>query len=276
MSILSQRQDQLTSVLQAWNSLAEKTQKDTINLVMPLIESASLFTKISPSQALEAELEAFKNNYSSIYQTDISALGASDFSPESMLILEKIHDIDCLEEKSSEEKRELVVAHLTAEAGLTLSEFRKKLLKELDHKYQHAHARISWNYGKLSDAILLHNNQGGLSAKFNKIGAIEDEREFFSQLVDLSRTINIPGNFDLLKTQFGIDGIEEHTVINQGTLYRANLDNPALIHQIEGTENGENLFTKTQEFFTLQSQKKASKLISKPWEKNWESPIPKP
>ena len=96
MPILSQRQDQITSILQAWNSLPSNIQKASINLVMPLIESASLFEKISPNQNLETQLEAFKENYNSIYQTDIAALGASDFSPDSMLMLEEIHYIDQL------------------------------------------------------------------------------------------------------------------------------------------------------------------------------------
>jgi len=260
MPILSQRQDQLTSILQAWNSLPSNIQKASINLVMPLIESASLFAKISPNQALETALETFKDNYNSIYQTDIAALGASDFSPDSMLLLEEIHDIDQLPEKSLEEKRRLVTRQL-AENGLTVPEFRTKLLEELDHKYQHAHARVSLNYGKFADTILA--DRGGLQAQFSVLGTIEDEEKFFSQLVDLSKTIDIPGNFDLLKAQFGIDGIEEHTAINQGTLYRANLDNPALIHEIESTANGENLFSKAQEFFALQSQKKSIKTDTK-------------
>ncbi len=260
MPILSQRQDQITSILQAWNSLTPDIQKNSVNLVMSLIESASLLEKISPNQALAQELENFKNNYNSLYRTDITALGASDFSPSSMLNLEEIHNIDQLAGKSLEEKRRLVITKL-AEDGQTLPEFREKLLRELDHKYQHAHARVSWNYGKFADAIL--GKQGGLQAHSAHLSAITDETDFFSQLVDLSRTIDIPGNFDLLKARFGIDGIEEHTAINQGTLYRANLDNPALIHQIEATENGENLFTKAQEFFALQSQKKSIKTDTK-------------
>jgi len=56
----------------------------------------------------------------------------------------------------------------------------------------------------------------------------------------------------LLKETFGIDGIEEHTAINQGTLYRANLDNPTLIRDIMQQE-GTDLETKAQEFFTQKS-----------------------
>ena len=260
MPILSQRQEQLTSILQAWNSLPENIKRNSVNLVMSLIESASLLASISPNTALEAQLETFKDNYNSLYNTDITALGASDFSPDSMLTLEQIHEIDQSPEISAEEKRKLVIDKL-AQKGLTLTEFRENLLHELDHKYQHAHARVSWNYGKFADAIL--SERGGLQPYSANLSTITDETEFFSQLVDLNKTIDIPGNFDLLKARFGIDGIEEHTAINQGTLYRANLDNPALIHQIQATENGEDLLTKAQHFFTHQAQQKSIKTDTK-------------
>ena len=39
-------------------------------------------------------------------------------------------------------------------------------------------------------------------------------------------------NFDKLKKQFGLDGIEEHTLINQGTQYRGKLDVVELITEI--------------------------------------------
>ena len=256
--ILIARQGQIASILSAWNQLDAKTKQDSINLVMPLTEGASLFSKISPHQSLEEELRNFRHNYEEIYGKDIDTLSASDFSPSSMELLEKIYKLEQISNISVNEKRQLINAELK-ENNIELTDFRKQLLDELDHKYQHAHARISFQYGKLADAIL--NARGGaLSEKFDQLKEIENEQEFFSTLVDLIKEIDIPGNFDLLKESFGIDGIEEHTAINQGTLYRANLDNSELIHEIENFSQNPDLKTKAQEFFTAKAQLKSIKI----------------
>ncbi len=262
--IIEQRQEQLTQILDAFNNLQPEHQKKAINLVISILESASLLEALMPHQPLRNQLDIFKNNYEKNLNADISQLGKSDLSQDSVDTLRQIKEIEFLD-LTLPQKRESINT-LLSEKNKNLSEFRQKLVQETDHKYQHAHARVSWNYGNFINSILQNLNtekKEQSNLLLSEILLHENEELFFEKLVELNKLCDIPSNFDLLKRNFGLDGIEEHTAINQGTLYRANLDNSDMLHNIENFNSNQNLFTKAQDFFTQTSEKKSIKIDTK-------------
>ncbi len=264
VSVLENRQDQLKKVIAGWNSLELETKKKSINLVIPLIESASLIAELTANKSLNDELEIFAYNYQQIFGRDISKLESSDFSVEVMKSLNQINKIDSNKTITLEEKRQQVEDLLGGSEAV--KEFRRKLIEESDHKYQHAHSRISWNYGKFVKTIL--ESQGkSLEQKSQELYLIEDEKEFFSSLVKLNNEVALADNFDIIKKNHGVDGIEEHTAINQGTLYRAGVDAARQIKEIESFVGEEDLESKASIFFRKMSNLKSIKVDTKSLEK---------
>ncbi len=182
-TFLNTRQNQLTSILQAWNKLDSEKQKATINLVVPLIQSASLLNAISPNKSLNSQLELFQRAYQTNHKADISQLGSSDFSADLMQILIAIKEIDN-SKQSLQDKRlkvlEIFQKHPTIKS---LEEFREKLKKSADHKYQNAHARISYNYGKFvrkisqADRGRLNRLPRGACKRGDALGCCERDRD---------------------------------------------------------------------------------------------------
>jgi hypothetical protein len=272
VKIIEKRQQQLTSILQAWNDrLSVEQKRNSINFIIPLIESASLLESISRNASLRSQLDNFRTNYEAALGADISKLGASDLSQKSVQILAEVKKIEN-SELALEEKR-LEVKKVLAAEGLSLTDFRSQLLGEVDHKYQHAHSRVSWNYGNFIQRIFDSSNpekKAKFSDLINEINSQENEELFFERLVEMNSLADIPASFDLLKDSFQIDGIEEHTAINQGTLYRANLDNSALIAEIESSAQ-ESLEEKAQEFFIQNSELKSIKADTKGFKRDLNS-----
>ena len=261
--VIEKRQAQLISILQAWNSLSKTQQQDSINLIIPLIESASLMEVISKNQALRTQLDNFRTKYEESLGADIAQLGASDLSTKSVELLAEIKKIEN-SDLELDSKRSAVKEFLKSQ-NFTLQAFREKLLAEVDHKYQHAHSRVSWNYGKFIKEIYNNSNpekKSQFSDLINEIVSQENEGMFFEKLVEMNRLADIPARFDLLKDAFNIDGIEEHTAINQGTLYRANLDNSDLIDQIKSGPQI-TMEEKAREFFIQNSELKSIKVDTK-------------
>jgi len=263
MTILQKRTSQLTTILQAWNEFEEDSQKKSINFISEFIESASLLQKLSGDDNLAMELKIFNDNYQKLFGKNLSELGASDLSSKNVELLNQIKKIDG-EETEVSSKREKVISILEQE-GFTLQSFRQKLIAESEDKYPNAHVKVSWNYGDFI-AHIATNLDPEKKEKFDKLKAelatSENEKEFYEKLVLLNQIADIPANFDKLKTQFGIDGIEEHTLINQGTQYRAKLDVVELITEIE-SQNGGDLLQKSQNFFQEKSELKSIKIDSK-------------
>ncbi len=263
MAILQNRVSQLSTIIQAWNEIEESSQKKSINFISEFIESASLLQKLSGDEDLGRQLKTFNENYQKLFDKDLSKLGASDLSSKNVQILNQIKEIDN-GQKELATKREDVIALLEQE-GFTLKSFRKILIEESDDKYPNAHVKISWNYGNFIDHIgqnLSPEKKEEFEKLKTELATTEDDQEFYKKLALLNQIADIPANFDKLKTKFGVDGIEEHSLINQGTQYRANLDVIRLITEIEN-QNGNDLFKKSQDFFKDKSELKSIKIDTK-------------
>ena len=273
MTILENRISQLITILQAWNELEEDSQKKSISFISEFILSASLFQKFSGDKNLETQLKSFQENYKNIFGSDLTKLGTLDLSPENVITLNEIKKID-LQKIELPEKREKI-SSLLAEKSLKIQEFRKSLVTESLDKYSHAHFKVMRNYGDFIDHLDANLNSEQ-KQEFDKLkttlSTTEDEKVFFKNLVLLNNCADIPTNFDKLRAKFGIDGLEEHTLINQGTLYRAYLDRGESINKILGVDDPANALEYTKEYFVkngnLKSIKVNTKEILKDFRKN--------
>ena len=261
MTILENRISQLTTILQAWNELGEDSQKKSINFISEFILSASLFQKFSGDENLKTQLTSFQENYNKIFGSDLTKLGTLDLSPENVITLNEIKKID-LQKIELPEKRERI-SSLLAEKSLKIQDFRKSLVAESLDKYSHAHFKVMRNYGDFIDHLDANLNSEQ-KQEFDKLkttlSTTEDEREFFKNLVLLNNCADIPANFDKLRAKFGIDGLEEHTLINQGTLYRAYLDRGESINKIFGVDDPANASKSAKEYFVKNGNLKSIKV----------------
>ena len=264
MTILQNRISQLTTILQAWNELGEDSQKKSINFISEFILSASLFQKFSGDENLETQLTSFQENYKNIFGSDLTKLGTLDLSPENVEILNEIKKID-LQKIELTEKIERI-SSLFAEKSLKIQDFRKSLVAESLDKYSHAHFKVMRNYGDFIDHLDANLNSEQ-KQEFDKLkttlSTTEDEKEFFRNLVLLNNCADIPANFDKLRAKFGIDGLEEHTLINQGTLYRAYLDRGESINKIFGVDDPANALESAKRYFVDNGNLKSIKVNTK-------------
>ena len=261
MTILENRISQLTTILQTWNELEEDSQKKSISFISEFILSASLFQKFSGDENLKTQLTSFQENYNKIFGSDLTKLGTLDLSPENVITLNEIKKID-LQKIELPEKRERI-SSLLAEKSLKIQDFRKSLVAESLDKYSHAHFKVMRNYGDFIDHLDANLNSEQ-KQEFDKLkttlSTTEDEREFFKNLVLLNNCADIPANFDKLRAKFGIDGLEEHTLINQGTLYRAYLDRGESINKIFGVDDPANASKSAKEYFVKNGNLKSIKV----------------
>ena len=263
MTILQNRISQLSTIIHAWNELEEGSQKKSINFISEFIESASLLQKLSGNDILGSELKLFNENYQKLFDKDLSKLGTSDLSPKNVELLNQIKKIDG-EEKELLNKKEKISSLLEQE-GFSIQAFRENLITESVDKYPNAHVKVSWNYGNFIEHIgenLSPEKKGKFDKLKTELATTESDREFYEKLVLLNQIADIPANFDKLKKQFGLDGIEEHTLINQGTQYRGKLDVVELITEIEN-QSGDDLSQKSQNFFKEKSELKSIKIYTK-------------
>jgi len=263
MTILQNRISQLSTIIHGWNELEEGSQKKSINFISEFIESASLLQELSGDEILASKLKLFNENYQKLFDKDLSKLGTSDLSSKNVALLNQIKQIDGKETELSSKRDEVIF--ILMQKGFTLHTFRQKLIAESENKYPHAHVKVSWNYGD----FIKHIDENLSSEKKEKFDILKTElettknpQEFYEKLVLLNQIADIPANFDKLKTKFGLDGIEEHTLINQGTQYRAKLDVVELITEIEN-QSGDDLLKKSQNFFQEKSDLKSIKIDSK-------------
>ena len=263
MTILQNRISQLSTIIHAWNELEEGSQKKSINFISEFIESASLLQKLSGDEILASELKLFNQNYQKLFDKDLSKLGTSDLSPKNVEILNQIKKIDGEEKELSNKKAK--ISSLLEREGFSIQAFRENLITESVDKYPNAHVKVSWNYGNFIDHIgenLSPEKKGKFDKLKTELATAENDREFYEKLVLLNQIADIPANFDKLKKQFGLDGIEEHTLINQGTQYRGKLDVVELITEVE-KQNGDDLSQKSQNFFKEKSELKSIKIYTK-------------
>ncbi len=263
MTILQNRISQLTTILQAWNELGEDSQKKSIYFISEFILSASLFQKFSDDKNLETQLKSFQENYKKIFGSDLTKLGTSDLSPENAQLLNQIKKIDDNKTELSHKKEK--ISEILGQEGFSIQTFRQKLIAESKNKYPNAHVKVSWNYGNFIDHIgenLSAENKETFEKLKTELPTTTNDQEFYKKLVLLNQIADIPANFDILKKQFGLDGIEEHTLINQGTQYREKLDVVELITEIEN-HIGNNLLQKSQNFFQEKGELKSIKINTK-------------
>lgn len=263
MTILQNRISQLSTIIHAWNELEEGSQKKSINFISEFIESASLLQKLSGDEILASELKLFNQNYQKLFDKDLNKLGTSDLSPKNVEILNQIKKIDGEEKELSDKKAKISL--LLEQEGFSIQTFRENLITESVDKYPNAHVKVSWNYGNFIDHIgenLSPEKKGKFDKLKTELATTENDREFYEKLVLLNQIADIPANFDKLKKQFGLDGIEEHTLINQGTQYRGKLDVVELITEIEN-QSGDDLLQKSQNFFKEKSELKSIKIDTK-------------
>lgn len=263
MTILQNRISQLSTIIHAWNELEEGSQKKSINFISEFIESASLLQKLSGDEILASELKLFNQNYQKLFDKDLSKLGTSDLLPKNVKILNQIKEIDGEGIELSDKKAK--ISSLLEQEGFSIQTFRENLITESVDKYPNAHVKVSWNYGNFIEHIG-ENLNSEKKEKFDKLktelATTENDQEFYEKLVLLNQIADIPANFDKLKTKFGLDGIEEHTLINQGTQYRGKLDVVELITEIE-KQSGDDLSQKSQNFFIEKSELKSIKIDTK-------------
>ena len=256
MTILQNRISQLTTILQAWNELGEDSQKKSINFISEFILSASLFQKFSDDKNLETQLTSFQENYKKIFGSDLTKLGTSDLSPENVKILNEIKKID-LQEIELLKKREEISSLFANNQG-----FRESLVAESLDKYIHAHFKVMRNYGNFIEHLETNLNSEQ-KQEFDKLkttlSTTKDEKEFFKHLVLLNNFADIPSNFEKL-SKFRIDGLEEHTLINQGTLYRAYLDRGESINKILGVDDPANASKSAKEYLVANGNLKSIKV----------------
>lgn len=262
--ILAQRQEQLTSILNVWNNLDDETKRKSINLVSPFIQSSALIAEITSSQNLQSELAIFAENYGRIFATesgpkDIKIMGQSDFSAMTMQGLIAMREAD-KEGSNTDEQRKILESKLQ-KIGLTTIELRNRIINEGDHKYQHAATRNSFNYPKLINEVFRKKGLPALTSYKSELMEYEDENQFFAKLVEINTVAALSDNFSIAKAAFGIDGMEEHDLINQASKHRQLLDSAAQIALIEKTA-GTNFAEKVGNFFTDFSQLKSAKVVT--------------
>jgi hypothetical protein len=263
MTILQNRISQLSTIIHAWNELEEGSQKKSINFISEFIESASLLQKLSGNDILGSELKLFNENYQKLFDKDLSKLGTSDLSPKNVELLNQIKKIDGEEKELLNKKAK--ISSLLEQEGFSIQAFRENLITESVDKYPNAHVKVSWNYGNFIDHIgenLSPEKKGKFDKLKTELATTKNDQEFYEKLVLLNQIADIPANFDKLKKQFGLDGIEEHTLINQGTQYRGKLDVVELITEIEN-QSGDDLSQKSQNFFKEKSELKSIKIYTK-------------
>ena len=132
MTILEKRTSQLTTILQAWNDLEKDDQEKSINFISEFILSASLLQKFSKDENLKTQLTLFQENYKKIFGVDITKLGTSDLSKESVEILKEIKKIDEKDLKLSTKREQTTL--LLKSKGLNPKEFREKLIDKIRDK----------------------------------------------------------------------------------------------------------------------------------------------
>lgn len=254
MTIIKKRVEQLTAIFKVWNENDPENQQQTINYLSEFLTSASLLQKISGDKNLKEQLELFRENFQRNFGSDLRKLGESDLPEDLAKISQEIRKIDDTD-LPLDEKR-MKVAEIFSTHNLTRDEFVERISEQTQNKYQFAHLRNALNYGEYVNflAIELGDNpanqelKDSFSSTLESIKSTDSETEFFANLVKLNQALDLSRNFDILNARFNLDGMEEHSLINQGTQFRSNLDQIQIIQRIE-SEEGESFAEKTRNFF---------------------------
>ncbi len=267
MTVIENRINQLTSVFRVYNEMPDEEQSFSINYISEFLTSASLLQKISGDKNLKEQLDLFQNNFKKNFGADLKKLGESDLPENLVKISHEIRKIDDAD-LSLDEKR-TKVTEIFSTHHLSRDEFVEKISEQTQNKYQFAHLRNALNYGEYVDFLALKSldntqnpdQKDSISSILQIIKSTDSEAEFFKNLVMLNKELDLSRNFDKLKERFNLDGMEEHSLINQGTQFRSNLDQIQMLSRIE-SEEGENFIEKTKNFFRgIQELTKNQKIL---------------
>ncbi|MFM8186272.1 MAG: hypothetical protein ACKN9I_05030 [Alphaproteobacteria bacterium] len=250
MTIIKKRVEQLTTIFKIWNENDSENQQKTINYLSEFLTSASLLQKISGDENLKEQLRLFRENFQKNFGADLRELGVSDLPENFVSISQDLRKIDHTD-ITLEAKRKMV-EEVFSKHKLSRDEFVKKITEQTHNKYQFAHLRNALNYGEYFDFLLVELKDKAskdiIKSSLDSITSCDDESKFFASLVTLNQTLDLSKNFDKLQSRYKLDGLEEHSLINQGTQFRSNLDQKQMLSRIEN-EEGENFVKKTENFF---------------------------
>lgn len=194
----------LDEVYRVW--LASDYKAEKINHILPYIQTAGFYKalfEIREDEKLADEiakldkiLASFRYEFQAIYDgVDVAVMGASDFAPDVMAELERI----------------------SKEGGAVSDDLQTDLLAH-ELKYEHAHVRVAYNYGKFFQDILAHYDS------FTE----EEKVALKANLVrcnSLAEMVAASSDFELEKksTYLVKDDLENHALLNQISNYNDNL-----------------------------------------------------
>lgn len=267
MTYIQQKTTQITQILKKWNHLEEHNQqRQAVNFMIDLLPSASILSQMPQDGAeeLKIQLTKFKENYQKLFGKDISQNGQFDLNVELREALKEIDKIDRYADLSLEEKQQKTQEFMATTSYQNLAKFREELDENTQYKYQLAHASVSYNYGEYFRYLEQHlpENQ---REEYHEIKSsflqATDSENYFNNFVKLVKFLDLPQNFDKLKQRFNLDGLQEHTLINQNTGYIANLDPTSTLDFIE-QQTLDNFFANVTEFKSIKEKNGEPKLSS--------------
>ncbi len=267
MTYIQQKTTQITKILQKWNHLEDHNQqRQAVNFMIDLLPSASILSSIPQDEAeeLKIQLTKFKENYQNLFGKDISQNGQFDLNVEMRETLKEIDKIDRSADLSREEKQQKTQEFIATTSYQNLAKFREELDENTKYKYQLAHASVSYNYGEyfryLEQQLPENQQKEYREIKSGFLQTTESE-DYFNNFVKLVKFLDLPQNFDKLKRRFNLDGLQEHTLINQNTGYIANLDPASTLDFIE-QQTLDNFFANVAEFKSIKEKSDEPKLSS--------------
>lgn len=207
----------LQQIYQTWLGLSDESKKKKINQILPFINLVSyldgLFevAALPQNQELKEILEDFSYRYQDLLGTDITKMQASDFSPEMMKDFEKIQS-----------------------GKSTANEATKIIIASKWIKYEHAHSRVMFNYGRMLKTIQDERPAiaNGLKQKAAELltGANPD---ITALLFEINEQFNIEQNAEA----FAKDDLENHALLNQSTNYKNHLALANILLEENGLKN---------------------------------------
>jgi hypothetical protein len=183
----------------------KKQEKKKINYILPIIQAlsfADFAIKLAgnPNAEIDKIRSKFAEFYYFSYGQDIKKMNKSDFSPELALKIEEF-------QKNPEnfDKQSLI----------------DEIVK-YEEKYTHAHSRILFNYGEISDQIfqsLDEDSKNKIKDKANQIGLAKNSPEFLNIIFEIHEMLGIEKNSSVIDK----DDLENHALLNQMTNYSQNI-----------------------------------------------------
>ena len=213
----------LNSVFETWQGFDQKIKLQKINQILPLIHLTSYLNGLleiadninfaTQKQQLVSNLESFAKDYKAIFGVVVDEAQISDFPKE---VMENLLSIQLEElEMNSEIRKQISDRYL---------------------KYEHAHSRIMFNYGKILKEIGKSLNEQDSVAEGG--GLKHNIEQFFNQnqsslsehLFKINDQFNIEKNAEL----FAKDDLENHALLNQSTTYTSHLELIDILVENEG------------------------------------------